>query len=370
MRTQLPWLAASLGAALVGLGGGCDTSQNTARQQAVLRWNDARGQVKAQLASDQFEAGNLDAAAGELAEADRLMPDNPRLVPLRARVWLAEGRTNEAAELLERTQLDGPAQAEIEYLLGIVRQQQGRWEEALNSYQRAADLAPETADYLVAVAQLLLQLGQPQDALRALAEGEPRFGWTDAYQATLAECHEQLGDWSTAASAWQRVVSGEQTHWSIRARLGEALYRARRYAEAIPVLQELAEDPEAGSSVPLRLMLAESCLAQGRFTVAAEQTRTALRWEPDNVQALRMLARSLEAGGEHAAALRAARRAQAVNARDIQTLELVAALAWRAGDYTSAAATIEQLLAVDPQNPVGLRLRERARFQVDQTAPE
>ena len=82
---------------------GCQGTQQRARQEATQRWNRARSEVKARLAADQLESGNASGAAGELSEAYRLDPDNPALVPLRVRVWLAQGETASAAELLDTT---------------------------------------------------------------------------------------------------------------------------------------------------------------------------------------------------------------------------------------------------------------------------
>jgi tetratricopeptide (TPR) repeat protein len=182
---------------------GCQAPQREAREQAAQRWNVARAEVKARLAADQFEAGNVRAAADELAEACRLAPDHPEFVPLRAQVLLAEGQTFAAHDLLERTHADGKTQAEIDYWLGVVWQQQQRWEEALTAFRRASGLDPGEVGYLVAATQARLQLGRTAEALQTLTAAAERFGWTEAYQAALAECYEQLGDWPAAAATWQ-----------------------------------------------------------------------------------------------------------------------------------------------------------------------
>ena len=339
-------------AALVG----CQSEQPRAREQASQRWNQARAQVKVQLAADQFEAGNLGAAAGELAEANRLYPNNPDLVPLQARVWLAEGKIMRAKELLERTHLGGTAQAEIEYLRGVVAQQQEHWDEALSAFRRAGELDDQEVAYVVAAAQAWLQLGQPRAALEFLQSATARFGWTNAYQAALAECCGQLGDHGAAASAWQRAAAAGDAEPSLRERLAVALYRAGRHAEAIPVLTELLAGDQGGSSRLLRLMLAESFLLERQHAAARTQAQMILRHEQGDVLALRLLARCWAAGGELAPALRVARQALAADADDPRTLELVAALAWRTGDDRFAAATAGRLAQLDQQNPVAERI--------------
>lgn len=346
--------ASALVAVLAGLCtlGGCETPPRTARVEATQRWNAARAQVKAKLAADQFGAGNVAAAAAELDEAYKLDPTNPELTALRARVWLAEGRLAQAETLLAQTHLEDRPQAEIEYLKGVVLQEQQRWDDALAAFLKAGELNEDEVAYVVAAAQAWLQLGQPDRALGLLTARAAKFNWTGAYQAALAECHEQCGDWSAAASAWQQMVAAHPADTGFRERRAIALYRSRRYGEAIGVLSDLVAAGSGESSGVLRLMLAECHLAEGRTAAAREQVQAVLQNEPGNVPALHLLACCLGMAGEYGAATRVAQRALAVDAGNIATLELTVALAWRAGDRELAHSTATRLLERDGQNAV------------------
>ena len=342
---------------------GCQTPQRTAREEADQRWRAARAQVKFQLAADQLAVGNLSGAAGELAEAERLVPNSPQHVPLQARIWLADGKVAQAGRLLERARTESTPQAEVEYLLGIVRQQQQRWDEALDAFQRAADLDDQQVAYVVAAAQTLLQLGRPAETLDYLLGASARFGWTNAYLAALAECHEQLGDWSAAASAWQRVAYADDASSALRRRLADALFRARRHLEAALTIEDLLEAESGEAMTEHRLMLAECYLSLGRHADASGQARTILNEQGGNVRALRLLARAQGAQTDYPQALRTARRALAIEPNDIRTLELVAALAWRVKNQDLAAVTAQKLLERDPTNPVGARIRDQLRYR-------
>ncbi len=173
-----------------------------------------------------------------------------------------------------------------------------------------------------------------------------------SFQATLAECHEQLGDWSAAASAWQRVASSPKAASEGRERAAEALYRAGRYEDAIPLLLELVQEAPPETSGPPHLMLAECYFAVGRPTAARAHLQAVLRRDAEQVSALRMLARSFAEGGDWAAALRIAQPATAVDGQDPRTLELVAGLAWRAGECDLATSAAARLLTLEPENPV------------------
>lgn len=346
---------------VLAVAGGCQTPQRQAREDAAQRWNLARARVKARLAADQFAGGNVSTAARELAEALRLDPSNPELIPLQARIWLAQGNTGAAAALLERTELAGSAQGEIDYLLGVVRQQQQRWDEALALFLKAAERDEHRVAYVVAAAQLLLQLGRPHEALGMLMEKMARQGWTSAYQTAIAECHEQLGEWSAAASAWQHVAAAEGADPGARERLAVALFRARRYIEAAPVLAGLVEAHAAEVPAWLRLMLAECYLAEGRCAAAREQVQAVLQRAPRDVAGLRLLARILGAGADYEAALRVAARAVELDPAGVPTLELAAALAWRAGDLGLATARAARLCQLDPGNAAGQSILRQAQ---------
>ncbi|MCA9245287.1 MAG: tetratricopeptide repeat protein, partial [Phycisphaerales bacterium] len=135
-------LYASSGVLLALLSAGCESPGfRAAKAQSEERWQAARAKVKAQLAADQLESGNITAAAVELAEATRQDPDNQELIPLRAKVHLAAGELNQAQRALESGY--GPdSSPEIDYLLGVVWQQRERWDAALECFERAARKAP------------------------------------------------------------------------------------------------------------------------------------------------------------------------------------------------------------------------------------
>jgi tetratricopeptide (TPR) repeat protein len=360
MRRTLPGVALlGLAALFAGTVCGCQSPQASAREDAARRWNEARARIKAQLAADRLQAGNVAAASAELATAWRLDPQNPELALLRARVCLAEGKTTQALDLLAHVQLPGRGQAEVEYLKAVAWQQQNRWQAALAGYTRAYELDHTEVAYVAAAAQAWLQLGQPEQALALLTQHSDRFAWTDTYQATLAECYEQLEDWPAAASAWQRVTATPQTATEIHERAAEALYRAGRYEDAIPALLDLLQADRDDTTASVPLMLAECYLALGRPAAAREQLQSVLRRDSEHVAALRLMARCLATAGDLDAALGVAQQALSIDAQDVRTLELTAALAWRTGDCEQAAAAATRLIALDADNPTGAHILGR-----------
>ena len=361
---RLKWIVAL--PALAGVCAGCVNGNGRAREQAERRWDLARASVKARLAADKLDDGNVAEAADALAEAQRLDPDNPALVPLCVKVWLAEGNLGAADALLEQQRVAGPPRAELSYLRGVVRQQQQRWDEALTAFAEAAQLDARQVAYVVAHCHLLLQLGRADEALQSLIERETEFGWTNAYQAAAAECYEQLGNWDAAAAAWRKVTSATETEADIRERLAVALFRAQRFPDAIQELRSICDTPSGGDDhTALRLMLVEALLNVGQTDAARAALDPALQLHPHDAGCQRMLACCEAASGQYELAYKTLVNALVTAPADGTTLELAAALALRAGHRSDAEQYALRLLGTDARNAVAKailsRLGERAK---------
>jgi len=343
---------------------GCHTPVSRHKQDAAQRWNLVQARVKARLAEDLLSAGHVSNAGTAIDEALRLSPDDPELRLLAARVRLAQDQAPEAERLLEGVPAVGALRAEREYLRGVIAQQRQRPEEALGFFLRALAENPDEIACLLAAVQTLQQLDRPEEAIRLLSDHQERFGWTNAYFAALAECHEQCGEWESAVRCWRKVTGVAAGDRGLRERLAWALYHAGRLGEATEVLLEL--EREVGGDLPdaLRIVLAEGLLDGGRLVEAQAQAGRVLQRDARHAPALLVLARVLSRRGEHEAALQVARRALAVQPEDVPTLELVAGLALRAGEFSLARSLAERLLENHPRviddprqgNPVAARV--------------
>lgn len=345
---------------------GCSHKHQTARAAAAERWTVMRARVKAKLAADQLQAGFVEEAAKELADALRLSPDDPELLLMQARVSLAQGNHAAAARLLESLPPDAVSRGEVRYLLGIIAQQRMDWDAARIAFDEAAALEPTEAAYALAGVQVRLQQGAPEAALAQLARIEDAFGWTPSFHATKAECLEQLGRWAEASQAWRRVFAAESSPYA-RLRLAHALVRVQHWQEAVELFEVCLRTDE---SVTTRLALAECYLCLNQPRTARDELATILRTEPNNPVALRRLAWTLALLEDFPRALQTARRLARLRPNDLGTLELTAVLAFRAGEYRLARELASHLETNFPgaESPVPAtlktilaRMRENAR---------
>lgn len=357
-------------AALVGLTG-CNLSMpmGDARKASLDRWNAARSQVKAALAADQLAAGNVSDARAESEKALALTPEDPKLLTLRARVALAAGDAAGAAKMLETAQSRGATDAETDYLVGVVHQQRLDWDGALEAFVRAAEAEPTELAYFVAAAQTLLQLGKPLDALEYVRSRGEVFGWTPGYEAMLAECHEQLGDWDSAAKAWRRVADGKPDALN-RERLATALFRAGHCEEATSLLRELLESEGSSVSSGVRRMYSECLIEQRQYEAARAQLSEILSRSPEDADARLLLARTHAEQGRWDAALKAVRVVLERDRQNMRALEFATALTYRMGRMPHALELARRYRRAAPENesPIVDHVLEQARRMADSPA--
>ncbi len=353
-------LASMLGAVIALTCAGCESAGfRVAKEQSEQRWNAARGKVKAQLASDQLESGNITAAAVELAEAMRANPDDDDLIPLQARVHLAAGELNQAQRALERGY--GPdAAPEVDYLLGVVWQQREQWDAALECFERAATKAPREVAYATAYAQTLTQRGRAPEARDWLVNVAHELAYTAAYQATLGEAYEAAGDDRAALTCWRKVAESGERDPRLRQRLALALCKAGETQDAIPLLRELIAEDNPGADA-LRVKLAECLLVLEEFDAARDVALETLRRRPGDVGAMCVMAHVLTRRGAEREAFDQARRAVALEPDNIAALELATTLALRTGQHEQARAYATRLLALEADHPIARVVLERLR---------
>jgi len=146
------------------------------------------------------EAAALDSSLEKLTLAVQL---------LRARWWLAQGRSLEAQPLLKQVALHRHAQASI--MLGEIYKEQQAWDLAAASFEQAAQLQPTAWQPLWHAAQTWRQAQRPDLALHVLLQVTKRVDAAEVWLAlaqTSLEVQMSLPQkertWDTFQQAWQK----------------------------------------------------------------------------------------------------------------------------------------------------------------------
>ncbi len=204
------------------------------------------------LAGSYEQAGNTQAARTVLVAGVEKHPTDTSLRHDLGRLWLAEGRAEEALPELEEAARSSPNSVEIQLDLGRALETAGRVDEAESAYRRAIQLAPNLPRSHYALGRLLQRQGKKAEADRELAihhtlyeRGREAISRFDAKSAEMAYA---WAEWhkGNAASALARFQALPETPESLRGR-ALALSRLQRHAEAVVALeraQALAPDDQ------------------------------------------------------------------------------------------------------------------------------
>src|SRR2546430_3898307 len=140
VKTILPILVL---AAAVGCNSSSSKPQPTAKQQLTEKWNVARADVLATLASEQYSTGNADKARATVDSAIAMNPKSATLHVLSGKIAMEQGKLEQADKELQLAELMDPKIAEADYLRGVVYERWQKPQVAFEQYQSAAAKAPE-----------------------------------------------------------------------------------------------------------------------------------------------------------------------------------------------------------------------------------
>jgi len=231
----------------------------------------------------------------------------------------ALGKTSDAIEQFEQALKLDAKDPEIHYNFAEVLIQAGRLDEAIAHYRRALEITPNDSRIFNNLGDALVRQGRFDEAIT-------EFRQALAIDPNAAGVHGNVGN----------VLAGQQ-------RFREAMWH---YQQALRINPDSAETHHR---------LATLWLAQGQTEPALAHWREAVRLQPDSVplllQVAWVLATSPEAAvrnGGHAVAL-AERAARLVGTPTPAVLDVLAAAYAEAGRFPEAAQTVQQALALLPE---------------------
>jgi len=235
------------------LSNGCASQppKKTASQEGVDRWNKARAGVLYSLAKEQFETGNLDDSRKTLSQASKYAPDHVLIRLLSAKVSIEQGQLEPAEAELNRVRELDAKNAEADYLTGVINQRWQKPEVAYQSYLRASEKNPNELAYLLAQAEMLVQLEQTPKALEILRDKLNFFENSPAIRDAVGQLlmqqtedrsqktEDRSQNYAEAVAILRQASALAPEEQTIREHYGLALYYNRQYREAASVLERL-----------------------------------------------------------------------------------------------------------------------------------
>lgn len=197
---------------------------------------------------------------------------------------LRDGRTAEAEEILRKTLRSRSDNLHALTLLGVVLDQQSRYEEAERTYKQALKLSPDSPSLHNNVGNHYQVRGRPDEArkhfLKVLAV-QPRHSNANLQ---LAKISLDAGKPADALTHVSRLSSEEQSSPGVRLLRAQALYRAGQEKEAQDLVAGL--EPSASGDSRLAFSLAMVLVDWKRFEEAERLFSAALLAAPSDVTIL------------------------------------------------------------------------------------
>ena len=188
---------------------------------------------------------------------------------------MAQGKFEEARQVLTLARDAHPADALIHRLLAMALRRLGRHEEARTAFERSLELAPDNADTLLHAAVNALNMFDPEQARRhaeralALQPGSVGALWV------LADATATLGNREEAVGLYRRAIALDPNVADLYINLGDTLTKLGRANEAVRELEHALKLRPGDAQAHLHLggalyRLGETQAASGHFRTASD----------------------------------------------------------------------------------------------------
>ena len=294
------------------------------------------------------------------------MPPPPLNLLAQAVRLFGMGQLEPAAQACTTMARLQPNSADPLYLLGVIRDRQGRAGEAVDSFTRFVTLKR-------AVNPRRRSFEDHRNLGIALARLQQHDGAVESFRAALAlrpddaDVHRSLGIVLATAGRFEAAVASLEKALAIRpdaqvySLLGDAQRQLRRHDAAIASFRRaLAIDPGAADA---HAGLGVAQLEMGDPEVAIASFRNALARNPNNADIHFNLGTTLKRVGRHDAAIASLRNAVAINPDHVQAQNSLGNSLKQAGQYDAALACYEKILAGHDNHAKALSMRALIRRQ-------
>lgn len=335
---------------------GCQNTKQKNSKEATARWNRARANVLCSLAKDQYKAGSFDKCRKTLDDALKMDPQNPQLRVLSGKLGIEQGQLELAERELEVARKFAPNDPEPYYLSGVIYQRWEKPERAYEYYTAASDRAPAELPYVLARAEMLVDLGRSEEALALLTDKVQYFENSAAIRDATGQLLTQKGRNKEAVEMFRQASVLEEAEPSFKERLGLALYRDKQYKEAANVLSKLVATEAYATRADLLAALGECQLQTNQFREARHTFENATRSDASNAKAWLGLGKAAMEMKDFKRAELAMKKSQTLEPTSAGAYLLQGYLRLRQNRMKEALAGFQKASTLDPKDSVSVTM--------------
>jgi tetratricopeptide (TPR) repeat protein len=352
LKKFLPILVLS---AAVGCAG-TDITKAPTNSHAELnnQWNAARAAVQASLATEQYKNGNLDDARKSIDGAIALNPKNPGLHVISAKIAMEKGQLDRAESELRLVQFQDVNNAEADYLLGVVYQRWQKPQQALELYQSASNKSQTELAYVLASAEMMVELNQSSEALTFLQSKMDQFEHSAPIRDAAGQLLVGAKQYAQAIDFLRQASMLATDDLTIKDHLAMALYFNKNYREASDLLAKLVTNEQYSQRVDLHLALGNCYEQMNRTDEAKESFQTATTISPGTPEAWQSLGKVSLEKNDYRRAEMALRKAASLDPASGETQLLMGYIRLRQNRLTEALPYFKKAAALDQQDTVSL----------------
>jgi Flp pilus assembly protein TadD len=354
MQKRNLWCVAAAALLLTLAAAGCQNTKQKNSAEANARWNRARANVLCSLARDQYKAASFDKCRKTVNDALKMDPNHPQLRILSAKLAIEQGQLELAERELELARKYAPNDPEGYYLAGVIYQRWQKPERAYEFYTAASDKAPIGLAYLLARAEMLIELERSEEALRLLEEKVQYFENSAAIRDAVGQLYMQARRYKDAVDMFRQASVLEEQDLSFKERLGLALYYDKQYAEAAEVLVKLLANEAYAKRGDLLAALGEAQLQTNKPRDARQTFEAATQADASNAKVWLGLGRAAMECKDFRRAELSLKKAQSIDAESAEAQLLLGYLRLRQNRMKDALAAFQKASAMDPKDSVSV----------------
>lgn len=338
---------------LVIASAGCQPGKN--KQEVYQHWNSARAGVQGSLAAERYKLGNLEDARKAVDEAIKLDPGNATYRVLSARIYIEKNMLEAADQELATARKLAPRLGDADYLSGIVYQRWQKPDLALTYYSQACEKSPGELQFLMARAEMMMQLGKLDEAV-TLVEGKlTYFEYSGPLRDLLGGMYlQQPGKLNQAIEAYHQAAILAPDDVAIHEHLARAYFKANQYRDCLDQIEILSKSEEYQKRADIMVLKGECELQLGQYREARATLETALEIAPTSMSALLCLAKVSIRTNDLDRADICFRKAATIDAQDPQVFLGMGYLRMRQEKWADALRVLQKAAQLDPKDPVAV----------------
>ena len=250
----------------------------------------------------------------------------------------------------------------IHTLVGEAAQKLDHIEEARRHFEIALQIEPGLARAQTGLTGLLIGQQSPEDMAQHLQAVQEQYADDPHGLQNVAEVFRKREQYEEALEWYDKIFEINPDYTQAYAGKGDALFRLKRYEEAIESLgRAIALEPDMSTVPTLRVLMGEAAQALGRLEEASEQYELVLKDDPSHVNAIDRLAMVRYEEGRHEDALELYRRHLAIDPDSANTYTNIGVVFYKTGRFEEARETMKRALSLDPQATMAQTVLELIR---------